>query len=212
MLCTIKTTYTWKCLPWLLLHKGPRSFTSSVKEPQWNETQYNRIACIQVPATKTATSEWRWFNKREQCKMLNRQTTLSLIPLPLQFCQSKGQGQITHWEKVKRTTGGKELPHRIKLKVILFLFLSAAVTRSKEENEMHMYPVHIEHSLPFILPAEWGLSESNFLSHQLNPNCNGWSLFWNLPSISLVHLQRYFCCLSWQPLWKCTVCSIFLFV
>lgn len=90
------------------------------KRPQRNEAQKNRSACIQVPATKRAIPEWPRCNKREQHKTLTRWTSLSLIPLPLQFCQCRGQGQMRCWEKMKPTTGAKELSHRIRLKSILF--------------------------------------------------------------------------------------------
>lgn len=120
-----------------------------LKAPQRNEAHESPIACIQGPATKTATSEGPWCNKRQQGKMLNRRTSLALTPLPLRFCPCKGQGQITCWQNPKRTRGAKELPHGTTLKGLSLPFLAATVTRRKKRKRTRYICILYTGSLPY---------------------------------------------------------------
>lgn len=64
-----------------------------------------------------------WMAKVQQENSAKPWTSLSLIPLPLHFCQCRDQGQMKCWEKMKPITGAKKLSHRIRLKsAFFFLF------------------------------------------------------------------------------------------
>lgn len=116
------------------------------------------------------------------------------------------QGQIRCMEKVRQIMCEKDLLHWIRLKVISFIFLAAGVTRRKKKRMNTYHTVHFELSLLFILngvgqslskpPAESKLQMAKLHS----------GIY--LPSVSLVHLQMYFCCLRTTVR---TYCALSLF-
>lgn len=129
---------------------------------------------------------------REQHKTLNRGTCLSLITLPLCFCQCRDQGQMRCWEKIKLVTGAKKLSHRIRPKSILFPFLAVAITISKKRNRTRYMCIPGSLSLHYHLPSPlrvrpatfWAASQAQTV---VVDHHSGICLL----SISLAHLQRY---------------------
>lgn len=122
---------------------------------------------------------------REQCRALNRWISLSLIPLPLRFCQCRDQGQMRSWKTMKPVTGAKKLSHRIRLKSILFPFLAVAITRSKNRNRMRYMCILYAFSRHFHLPSPLSGSATFWAASQTQAADS------ILLSISLAHLQRY---------------------
>lgn len=128
---------------------------------------------------------------REQHKTLNRGTSLSLIPLPLRFGQSRDQEQMRCWEKKKLITGAKKLSHRIRLKSILFPFLAVAITRSKKRNRTRYMCILGSLSFHYHLLSQlkgpatfWAASQTQTV---VVDHHSGICLL----SISLAHLHRY---------------------
>lgn len=148
------------------------------KRHQWNEAQKNWSACFKVPATKRATPEWPRCNKRtaQNTEQGNLPFTDTFAPMLL-LMQGPMANEVLGEDETNNRHKKSVTQDQSKDHFISFSGCGNNQEYEKDQNEIHVYSGQFELSLPFTLPTEW---TSNFLSFQPNPNCSGWSLFWNL--------------------------------